>query len=259
MAWSGKVEAVSERFSVDYAALVESATADCHLVILSDTTLRLALSLGRFLRWQTRWVNHPGLPGPNFPTGHGPIDDLIHTYFAELAMGCNANDLINAINRLRSAVAGEKLTIITPTGSIVYDYTETGLTPRLESPLTNVVIKLGELRAMQEMRSVAETTAANTRSNLEQAVLGQVRDAINNLDPYDDADLVAKLGELRTMLETRMVAETTAANTRNTALIKAIGEIDAATTVNLNNSNGCGDGGDCGGCEGDSFSVQLQE
>jgi len=82
---------------------------------------------------------------------------------------------------------------------------------------------------------------------------------VPTLEGMSPAGTVSKLEEILTMLETRLTAETTAANTRTDAIIAALSEIDASTTVNLNNGNGCGDGADCGDCGGDSFSVQLQE
>jgi hypothetical protein len=115
------------------------------------------------------------------------------------------------------------------------------------------------MRVTLETAASDEVTAINTNGTEQRAVLTSLVAAINGLDPYDDVDLVAKLEGVRTMLETRLTAETTAANTRNTALIKAVGEIDATTTVNLNNTSGCGDCGDCADCSGDAFSVQVQE
>ena len=87
------------RFRVDYQKLIQQTDSEkCWVVVMSDSTLNLALSLGRFIKWGTRWGNRydeqgNSVPAPDYPLGTGPIDDLIHNYFWELNMACNASEL----------------------------------------------------------------------------------------------------------------------------------------------------------------------
>jgi hypothetical protein len=188
-----------------------------------------------------------------------PVIEIAEEIFDSMAM-CKLDDLLTEFKRLNAILAGEELTIIKDGVTSHWDYTENGLVPTLEElgPATTVA-KLEEMRVTLETAASDEVTAINTNGTEQRAILTSLVAAINDLDPYDDVNLVAKLEEVRAMLEERSVAETTAANTRNTALIKAVGEIDATTTVNLNNTNGCGDCGECADCSGDAFSVQVQE
>lgn len=187
------------------------------------------------------------------------VQEIAWGIFDSMSM-CKLDDLVTEFRRLNAILAGEELTVVQNGVTLHWDYTDSGVVPTLEDlGPGGMVTKLEELKSMLETRLVAETTAANTRSDLERQVMGLIAGEIADLDAYNDSNLVAKLETLKSMLETRLVAETTAANTRTEAIIKALGEIDASTTVNLNNGNGCGDGGDCGDCEGSSFSTTVQD
>lgn len=188
------------------------------------------------------------------------VQVIAREIFDSMAM-CKLDELLIQFKRLNAILAGEELTVIQDGVTSHWDYTETGLVPTLEdmSPVATVN-KLEDLRVMLETRMTAETTAANTRSYNEQQILSDIADAVEVLDQEFNTALIAKIEELRAMLETRMTAETTAGNTRNTRLIEAVKEIDASTTVNLNNGNGCCDCGECADCTGgNTFTATVQE
>jgi predicted component of type VI protein secretion system len=170
-----------------------------------------------------------------------PVIELAQGIFDSMGM-CKLDDLVTEFKRLNAILAGEELTVVQNGVTRHWDYTNSGLVPTLEDLApTGTVAKLEELKSMLETRLVAETTAANTRSDLERQILASIAAQIADLDPYNDSNLVAKLESLKSMLETRLVAETTAANTRAQQLLAAIKDIDASTAINLINSNG----GDC--------------
>ena len=76
---------------------------------------------------------------------------------------------------------------------------------------------------------------------------------------YSDIGLVDKLEEIRVVIETRSIADTTAANTRGYKMVEALKSIDAGVVVNLNNALLCGGSGSAGssGAAASSDSGQI--
>jgi hypothetical protein len=126
-----------------------------------------------------------------------PAQAICREIFNSMSM-CKLDDLLVEFKRLNAILAGEKLTLIINGQSTVWDYEDTGLVPTL-------------LQLAPEPDGLAN-----------------IATAIDGLLDMEQAALVAKLEELRTMLETRLTAETTAANTRSEyeqALLNAIENI----------------------------------
>jgi len=132
---------------------------------------------------------------------------------------CKLDDLLVEFKRLNAILAGEVLSLTIDGQPVEWDYQENGLVPTL----AGLDATLADLEL-----------TANVTNNIEPSpVTVQVDPAPVEVYPaatveIDLATVVSKLEELRTMLETRLVAETTAANSRSAseqALLDAIENI----------------------------------
>jgi hypothetical protein len=126
------------------------------------------------------------------------VQEIGREIFNSMAI-CKLDDLLVEFKRLNAILAGEKLTLIINGQTTVWDYEDNGLVPTLlqlapdpdglaniataitdslDIEQTALVAKLEELRTMLETRSIAETTAANTRSGYEQALLNAIENIL---------------------------------------------------------------------------------
>ncbi len=131
--------------------------------------------------------------------------------YGSIEMGC-VEELVKSNRMLVAALLGQQVDLEQPM-PLEVDFTETGMTPRL-------VAALSEL----ELTTTVDPTPVTVQVDPTPVNI--------TVDPasvtIDNTGLIAKLEELQTMLETRSIAETTAANTRSEseqALLNAIENI----------------------------------
>ena len=134
-------------------------------------------------------------------TGHIKTVQALAWQIYNSIMACKLDELVNEFKRLNAIMAGETLAIVDANGDRhEYDYSDIGMQTRLHQ--------------------IDQT-----------------------------------LEEIRVVIETRSIADTTAANTRGYKMVEALKSIDAGVVVNLNNALLCG--GSSSGAAASSDSGQI--
>ena len=160
-------------------------------------------------------------------TGHIKTVQALAWQIYNSIMACKLDELVNEFKRLNAIMAGETLAIVDANGDRhEYDYSDIGMQTRLHQ--------------------------------IDQTLAG-LKTAVAELQPADNEALVDKLEEIRVVIETRSIADTTAANTRGYKMVEALKSIDAGVVVNLNNALLCGGSGSAGssGAAASSDSGQI--
>lgn len=122
------------RFGLEWA----EDEGDCQIFFLSE---RAATMLRKLVQVFPKYYWVWGIDGPQRDWSQSQWDewdailDFVSETEAALVSGCDAKGMMNALNRLTAAIAGETITIDVDGVPTEFDYTETGISPVLQRAL----------------------------------------------------------------------------------------------------------------------------